>query len=549
MSDEAKPAEGTALAIVDNRSALVAVIASEDGLERLVERIEIDARARAAELDISTKKGREAIASLTRTVLGGAKAQIEAAAMQLTEEWRNQTSAVVASRKGAVARIEALQAQLRKELTEYENADKIRIAEHEAAIIEIANLANTEGMTAAEIQTRIEAMQTPAPRQWQEFATKAAKTLATAEAQVRAAHKVAVEREAAEAEEAKRVAAEAAAAAEKAEADRIAREAEIAAQAKREAEEAAALLAKQAAEAAEAAIAKANAEAAKAQEEAEAARVRGHQDALDAMRDATVVVMGQSSTAIKSILENFMNRPERNWEEFQTEAAKLRESCITFLQRKRDETIQAEQEAAEAALKAEQDKRDAEVAAAAAEARRKLMDVIKWIKEAPWRVNREWEIDHQISHIESTSARIVELMNEHDWLDMGEVAALARRNTSVELTKMHGQLLKRKEEIATEAAAKIRRDQEAATAAALKLDEDKRAAQKLKDDIAAKKKADNIAHRRLLNRDVIADLITVIMSESGTTSESGPDKTQQALAEEIMKALAKGQIRHTTINY
>lgn len=130
----------------------------------------------------------------------------------------------------------------------------------------------------------------------------------------------------------------------------------------------------------------AQAKAKRLAEEAEAARVKGHEDALDAMNDASNVVPGSSSETIRATTQAFMNRPERDWQEFADEATALRAQCIKHLdeclefavKREVEDATRKEQEAAakvkrdsDAAVAAEQQRVAAQQAKDQAEADRR----------------------------------------------------------------------------------------------------------------------------------------------------------------------------------
>lgn len=76
--------------------------------------------------DLSTATGRKAIASLAFRVTK-AKTALDKAGLGLTEDWRNQIALVNASRKKMVAELDELAAEVRRPLTEWEEAEKVRI--------------------------------------------------------------------------------------------------------------------------------------------------------------------------------------------------------------------------------------------------------------------------------------------------------------------------------------------------------------------------------------------------------------------------------------
>ncbi|WP_279141313.1 hypothetical protein [Sphingomonas paucimobilis] len=225
----------------------------------------------AFEPDLTTAKGRDAIKSfafkITRT-----KTAIDAAGKQLNEEARARINVVDAARRDARDKLDKLADQVRRPLTEWEEAEKARLARCREIIDAIkADAVVTLDDTADTVRTRGSAVYTTAldPAEFGDLLAEAeAAKAATVEvlkaalgrltkeeadrAELEKLRAEAAEREAAEAarreEEARkareaeeaRLAEERRVAAEKAEADRIARiEREAADRAKREAEDAA----------------------------------------------------------------------------------------------------------------------------------------------------------------------------------------------------------------------------------------------------------------------------------------------------------------------
>lgn len=138
----------------------------------------IEAKARGVDADISTTKGRDAIRSMAARVRSS-KSLLDEMGKTLTEEWRQRTSAVNAERKAVRDRLDALADEVRRPLTEFENAEKARVAAHEealAAIPESAGYGQSE--TSDEIRQRLEHLKNLPPRDWQEFAQRAARAFA-----------------------------------------------------------------------------------------------------------------------------------------------------------------------------------------------------------------------------------------------------------------------------------------------------------------------------------------------------------------------------------
>jgi colicin import membrane protein len=567
-----KPASSALVTI--EASDLPTILTTPGGLDKLIERIKTDAWARAAALDISTEKGRKAIASLAKTYVSGAKVLIEDAANKLTEDWRNQTAAVVADRKRASAELDALRDEVRKPLTDWQNADAARIAAHEAAIVEIVELANFEGFTADQISERLWSVPAPDQRNWQEFKVRAEKAITGALDRLREAHAAAVAREEAEAllerqraEEAnrQRLAAHETALAEivelarfdvdddlvtsphihgrivglqrlpardweeladratavrQATADRLtkllaaAEDRETAERVEREARIAteAAAEARERADQADRDRITAQEEAARLAREAESARVKGHQDAIDTLNDASNVIPGSSSATIRATLQAFLNRPARDWQEFAEEAAELMvegekhlRGCLAFAEKREADEAEAQRRTA-------------------------LLGTIGWLK-APPPVNPDWEIAHQVSHIDSTLVRLSEIIAEHEWPEDLKAEAIAARNATVaRLTEDRAKLVQRQAEIDEQ---NRRRVAEAATAA-----EQKRAAgQKAEEERLAGIRTNNLAHRRRVDRDALAGLLALPIA---LTEDQG---------RAIVEAIAKGQVPGITVNY
>ncbi|MCY1315952.1 hypothetical protein D9M68_150810 [compost metagenome] len=83
--------------------------------------------------DVSTKAGRDAIASLAYKV-ARTKTTLDKQGKDLTEEWRKNTSKVNATRNTISDRLEALQKAVRKPLTDWEIQEDARIAKHQSAL-------------------------------------------------------------------------------------------------------------------------------------------------------------------------------------------------------------------------------------------------------------------------------------------------------------------------------------------------------------------------------------------------------------------------------
>ena len=262
---------------------------------------------------------------------------------ELTDEWRSRVEAVNLERRQIREELDALGEQIRAPLTEWENAEKARIAAHEAALASICERPGYGTMeTAAEIAARLTHLQAFPPREWQEFTKRAGEVLAAeigrteillAAAQAREAEQAELARLRAEAEEQARQAAERARAereeriaAEAAEAARVAAE-ECAA---REAAETAARVEAERRRAAEAQQA-AEREAARRAEEAAAAQRAAEQRAERLQAEAEAAAARAEEERIRAA-----EREER-----------ARKEAVAAEQRRAAEQVEAERREAE----------------------------------------------------------------------------------------------------------------------------------------------------------------------------------------------------------
>lgn len=194
--------------------------------------------------DVSTKKGREAIASMAAKI-ARSKTAADTFGKNLKAEYKVKVDAIDGIRRIFWDGLEALQKEFRQPLTEFEEAEKARVAAHESALAgipEAPGYGQTE--TAAEIAARLEHLHNYPARDWQEFRGRAEQAIAAEIARTEALLEAARQREAerAELERLRREAAEREAreAQERAEREQREREARAAEEARRQAERAAA---------------------------------------------------------------------------------------------------------------------------------------------------------------------------------------------------------------------------------------------------------------------------------------------------------------------
>lgn len=127
------------------------------------------------EPDVSTKGGRDAIASLAYKVARTKTALIKQG-KALTEDWREKTKKVNAACNIIEDRLDALKEEARRPLTEWEGAEKARVEKHEAALAKLTAYGQTGiGHPSTDLKAMLaEVEATPAGDAWEEFAPKAA---------------------------------------------------------------------------------------------------------------------------------------------------------------------------------------------------------------------------------------------------------------------------------------------------------------------------------------------------------------------------------------
>ena len=114
-----------------NSNAIVEAYKTEGGAQSLFDRIA--EQARSVVPDLSTDKGRKAIASMARKV-ASSKTAFDAHGKELKEQYTVITSKIDADRKLFRDQCDALRDEIRKPLTDWENADKQRIIDIEVRI-------------------------------------------------------------------------------------------------------------------------------------------------------------------------------------------------------------------------------------------------------------------------------------------------------------------------------------------------------------------------------------------------------------------------------
>lgn len=143
------------LAIISTTEIVPAEHFKTGGSRAFLESVKLTVREQASKLDISSKKGREAIASLAYQV-ARTSTGLDDLGKELVEGWKTQAKVVDAERKFCREELAALKDEVRQPLTEWENADKIRIAALEFKIVTVSSLSTLPfGSTVADIEARM----------------------------------------------------------------------------------------------------------------------------------------------------------------------------------------------------------------------------------------------------------------------------------------------------------------------------------------------------------------------------------------------------------
>lgn len=258
-----------ALELIDNKTP-IELFGPDSSLDKILDGLEKDVRS--IDTDISTASARKNVASIAYKV-ATTKTTLDAMGKGLTDEARKQIGLIDAGRRKMRDRLDALKDEVRKPLTEWENKEKDRVAEHEVALSELIDLADFSNMPdMGEMTTRLEKAKEIHKRSWEEFQQLANEKFNGVEEKLQSAIHEAEKRKA-EQIELEKLRQEKEAREIKEREERIAREA--AATAQKEAEEKAAQLA---AEAEQKAQAEREAIERKAQDEREAAASKAAED-------------------------------------------------------------------------------------------------------------------------------------------------------------------------------------------------------------------------------------------------------------------------------
>lgn len=167
--------EVTDLVVIEKQNAM-AVFTTKEQLDPIIEAIEKEARSLVP--DVSTRKGRDAIASMAHKV-ARSKTYIDNAGKDLVAELKALPKQIDESRRIVRERLDALKDEVRKPLTDWENAESARKDALQQRLADLRSLADViDGvgsyLPSVEIQQRIESAKAVAlDESWQEAAAEA----------------------------------------------------------------------------------------------------------------------------------------------------------------------------------------------------------------------------------------------------------------------------------------------------------------------------------------------------------------------------------------
>lgn len=119
------------------QNVIVSAFQAENGTKSLFEKIATEARS--VIFDMSVKKERDALKSFAYN-LARTKTTVDNYGKEMVTEIKKQSGVIDADRKFWRDNMDLLQEEIRKPLTDFENAEKDRVAKHEAAIRAIKSL-------------------------------------------------------------------------------------------------------------------------------------------------------------------------------------------------------------------------------------------------------------------------------------------------------------------------------------------------------------------------------------------------------------------------
>lgn len=162
--------ESNELVEIKKESALT-VFSADNGLDPYIAKIKAEVASFVP--DLSTKKGRDEIASMAYKV-AKSKTYLDNAGKELVAELKAIPAKIDAERKRMREMLDALKDEVRKPLTDWEDAEKSRIEMHERALNGIQQLGeNLHGLDCVELQQRLDIVDNVIiGDKWEEFAVR-----------------------------------------------------------------------------------------------------------------------------------------------------------------------------------------------------------------------------------------------------------------------------------------------------------------------------------------------------------------------------------------
>lgn len=165
----------TELIVLPPPESVRTVFTTPKGLDPYLQQIKT--RLDAFEPDVSTKKGRDAIASIAHQVAKG-KVAVDNIGKDLVADMKKEPALVDAERKRWRDQMDAWKDEVRAPLTAWEEAEEARIHAHKDRILMMQEFAQEAGTyDAAYLQARIDQLSAmPVDESWQEFEAEAHRT-------------------------------------------------------------------------------------------------------------------------------------------------------------------------------------------------------------------------------------------------------------------------------------------------------------------------------------------------------------------------------------
>lgn len=150
-------------------------------IDQILEKIAIDARSQL--IDISTEKGRKDCASLAYRI-AQSKTFLDKMGKALGDDARRQLDTLNAERKKCVDFLDKLKDEIRKPLTDWENAEKNRVANHENELSKIIQSGifvelNWQSLKSDFVESKISELKLK-DRDWQEFKARSTQEIDSA---------------------------------------------------------------------------------------------------------------------------------------------------------------------------------------------------------------------------------------------------------------------------------------------------------------------------------------------------------------------------------